>query len=108
MLHRRYVLADLHIGDRRVTLRHGDVVIAARAETGALDWEVLAHTVEPVEVARQVHDLTLSCIVGADDDGALLHRDDDRPGVPRACRRAALSCSGATARSTAIDLTALL
>jgi hypothetical protein len=72
MLHRRYVLADLHVGDRRLTLRHGDVVIAARAESGSLDWEVVVHTLEPVDVARQVHELTLSCIVGADDDGSLL------------------------------------
>ncbi len=72
MLHRRYVLSDLSIGDRRVALRHGDVVIAARAETGSLDWEVLVHTLDPIEVERQVHDLTLGCIVGADDDGTLL------------------------------------
>jgi len=71
MLHRRYVLSELAIGDRRVTLRHGDVVIAARAESGDLDWEVLVHTIEPVDVARKVHLLTLSCIVGANEDGAL-------------------------------------
>ena len=72
MLHRRYVVERLTIGDLDVPLRHADVVVAARAESGRLDWEVVAHTVVPTEVARQLHDLTLSCVVGADEsDGRL-------------------------------------
>ena len=72
MLHRRFVIARLSIGDRDVPLRHGDVVVAARAETGVLDWEVVVHTMETTTVARQLHELTMSCVVDTrESDGTL-------------------------------------
>jgi hypothetical protein len=68
MLHRRYVIHRLEVGGRSIPLRHGDVVVAARAESGQLDWEVVAHALSHTTVPRQTHVLVMECLrVGTDD-----------------------------------------
>lgn len=69
MLHRRYLISRFEVGGRDVPLRHGDVVVAARAESAQLDWEVIAHALSETAVARTTHDLTMDCVTGFDSDG---------------------------------------
>jgi hypothetical protein len=71
MLHARLHLAQLDADGVPMPLRHADLVVVARAETAALDWEVVAHTIDPHVVAPGHHDLSMSCLHGVDDDGSL-------------------------------------
>ncbi len=70
MLHRRYLIHRLDVSGQSVPLRHGDLVVAARAESGQLDWEVVANAMSDTTVARRTHELRMDCVTGADDDGA--------------------------------------
>ncbi len=71
MLHARLHIAQLHADGLPIPLRHGDLVVVARAESAALDWEVVAHTIDPHHVAPGEHGLTMSCVHGVDDEGHL-------------------------------------
>jgi hypothetical protein len=69
MLHRRYLILRLDVGGQTVPLRHADLVVAARAESGQLDWEVVAHATDEMSVARKTHELRMDCVTGETDDG---------------------------------------
>ena len=70
MLHRRYLIRRLGVGGRTIPLRHGDLVVAARAESGQLDWEVVAYAMSDTVVARRTHELGMECVIGTAEDGA--------------------------------------
>lgn len=69
MRHVQFHLADVALGPRDLPLRYGTIQIVERH--GALDWELVLHTVEPEPVARAVHPLRFRAIAGANDLGAL-------------------------------------
>ncbi len=71
MLHAGLHLAQLHVEGAPLPLRHGDLVVVARAESAELDWEVVAHTIDVHHVARGHHELVMSCVHGVDDEGRL-------------------------------------
>lgn len=71
MLHARLHIAQLEIGGEPVALRYGDLVVVARAESAQLDWEVVVHTTEPTGLENGHHDLSMTCIDGVEDSGAL-------------------------------------
>lgn len=62
MLHARLAISRLRVDDHPLPLRHGDVVVAARAESGQLDWEAIVSTIEVHDLARSVHHLELICL----------------------------------------------
>ncbi|HKY13600.1 MAG TPA: hypothetical protein VJM33_01655 [Microthrixaceae bacterium] len=67
MLHRRYLVSRLRVGGRSLALVHGDLLVAARAETGRLDWEAIVSTVELEEVSQSRHRLELDCVIETDE-----------------------------------------
>jgi len=71
MLHANFHIHTLTLGPRPIPLRMATLLVVARAESAALDWEVVAHTVEREPVANAAHPLAMSCITGADGGGAL-------------------------------------
>ena len=71
MLHATFQIHTLHLGPRSIPLRMASLLVVARAESAALDWEVVAQTIDREPVANQPHPLSMSCLTGADDDGRL-------------------------------------
>jgi hypothetical protein len=69
MLHARLHLAQLDTDGEPMPLRHGDLVVVASAESPELDWEVVAHTIDPHHVSPGHHDLSMSCVHGVEEDG---------------------------------------
>ena len=70
MRHVQLVIANISIGPRPLPLRHGTLQVVER-DAGALDWEIVLHTIEFEPVANAVHALELAVITGADDAGRL-------------------------------------
>ena len=82
MLHRRFLVSRLRVGGRSLPLMHGDLLVAARAETGRLDWEAIVSTLEIEEVPPSRHHLELDCVVGvAHGPGPDLEAGDDASGA---------------------------
>jgi len=69
MLHARFVIAGIAIGGEPTGIRHGGLVVVARAESAQMDWEVVIHTLDEPSVAIGTHQLDLDCVTGADVDG---------------------------------------
>lgn len=69
MRHVQLVVATAMIETRPLPLRHGTLQVVDRH--GALDWEVVLHTVEYEPVANDLHPLRLDVITGLDADGRL-------------------------------------
>ena len=74
MLHTSLTIERLVLESRDLPLRHATLMVVARAETPELDWEVVAHTIEPEPVAAGIYNLTLRCLDGLDDTGDLAFR----------------------------------
>jgi hypothetical protein len=72
MLHSRFVIADLLVGGARIDIRHGGLIVATRAESSQLDWEVVIQSIGDASVKPGKHRLQLGCIRGADDDDGRL------------------------------------
>ena len=71
MLHATYQLHSFELGARQLPLRIATLTVVARAESAALDWEVVAHTIEREPVAQAPHQIAMWSINGVDDDGRL-------------------------------------
>lgn len=91
MRHVQLVIAHATIGPRPASrplpLRHGTLQVVERsggAADGSLDWEVVLHTIEVEPLANAVHDLDLTLLVGADDDGLVSGRATGRAVLVRA------------------------
>jgi len=71
MLHSRFVIADVAVGGSRIGIRHGGLIVATRAGSAQLDWEVVIQSIGDASVTLGTHELHLDCITGANDDGHL-------------------------------------
>lgn len=64
MLHARFIIERLAVDGTDLPLRHGGLVVAARAESPQLDWEVVSRTLGPAALARGRHHLSMRCLDG--------------------------------------------
>lgn len=80
MRHTSHVVERLMLDGRDLPLEHGTVVIVAR-DSGQLDWEVVAQTIELEPVARTRHEVALRVLDGVDESGRLVFRTLTGPAV---------------------------
>ena len=71
MRHVQLHLADLSIGPRDLPLRYATITVVQRENSDVPDWEIVAHTVQVEPIAAATHTLSMTAIVGADDEGRL-------------------------------------
>ena len=71
MLHRRFVVAEATIDGNPMRLRHGSLVIAARAEAHHLDWEAMLQVLDPTPLDQGRYEVAMCCILDATPNGAL-------------------------------------
>lgn len=69
MRHVQLHIADIALGPRPLPLRHATVQVVER--DGAIDWELVLHTIEVEPVATGIHPFEFRAITGASDDGQL-------------------------------------
>jgi hypothetical protein len=71
VLHTRLVIHRLEVDDVELPVRFATLVAVARAESGQIDWEVVADCVQPVARGLGRCRLEMLCITGATDSGDL-------------------------------------
>jgi len=72
MLHRQFVIATAIVDGAPVRLRHGSLVVAARAEAQQIDWEAVLHAADGTLIFEGRYPVDLECITGAELDGRLI------------------------------------
>lgn len=72
MLHRQFVIATATVDGEPVRLRHGSLVVAARAEAQQIDWEAVLHAADGTLIFEGRYPVELDCITGVELDGRLI------------------------------------
>ena len=68
VLSTQLIVERIAVGGADIPLRHGTLVVAARAESARLDWEVVVHSLRPAVVAQEAHQLHMRCLGPTDGD----------------------------------------
>lgn len=81
--HRRYYIQTLTTSGRVVPSTGGDLVVAAKDQTGDLDWELIHRSSERHPIKQEPYDLVMSGPEGTFSGPAILVRSDGRSHVFR-------------------------
>lgn len=83
MRHRRYYIETLITSGQPVPSTGGDLIVAAKDQTGDLDWELIHRSSEPYVIRQNPYDLEMSGPEGTFCGPAILVRSDGRTHVFR-------------------------
>jgi len=83
MRHRRYYIQTLSTSGRVVPSTGGDLVVAAKEQTGDLDWELIHRSSERYVIKQEPYDLEMAGPEGSFSGPAILVRSDGRSHVFR-------------------------
>ena len=81
--HRRFYIQTLSTSGRAVPSTGGDLVVAAKTQTGDLDWELIHRSSERCVIRQEPYDLEMSGPEGTFSGPAILVRSDGRSHVFR-------------------------
>jgi hypothetical protein len=83
MRHRRYYIQTLSTSGRAVPSTGGDLVVAAKEQTGDIDWELIHRSSERYVIKQEPYDLEMVGPDGTFSGPAILVRSDGRSHVFR-------------------------
>jgi hypothetical protein len=83
MRHRRYFIESLWTSGLSMPSTGGDLIIAAKEQTGDLDWELIHRSSERVDLRTEPYDLDMVGPEGRFAGPAILVRSDGRSHVFR-------------------------
>ncbi len=81
--HRRYYIESLRTSGRVMPSRGGDLIVAAKEQTGDIDWELIQRSSKRWPMKQEPYDLEMSGPEGSFSGPAILVRSDGRSHVFR-------------------------